>query len=76
MERHNKFDSEEEVRPSLETARNLRSMFEAMKDQPTIPEKPKPKVNRFIVSVFGVFQTKVTKITAFGRNSYHLLFES
>ena len=49
MEKERKFDDEEECRPSLETARNLRSMFEAMKDQPATPEKPRPKVNRFIV---------------------------
>ncbi|XP_043218499.1 eukaryotic translation initiation factor 3 subunit A-like isoform X1 [Amphibalanus amphitrite] len=48
MERDQRFDAEDECRPSLETARNLRSMFEAMKDQPAMPEKPKPKVNRFI----------------------------
>ena len=50
MEKEHKFDDEDECKPSLETARNLRSMFEAMKDQPTMPEKPRPKVNRFIVS--------------------------
>ena len=50
MEKNNRFDADEECKPSLETARNLRSMFESMKDQPTMPEKPKPKVNRFIVS--------------------------
>ncbi|XP_037077393.1 uncharacterized protein LOC119098543 isoform X2 [Pollicipes pollicipes] len=48
MEQQNKFSAEEECKPSLETARNLRSMFEAMKDQPAVAEKPKPKVNRFV----------------------------
>ena len=50
MEKEHKFDAEDECKPGLESARNLRSMFESMKDQPTTPEKPRPKVNRFIVS--------------------------
>nr|UEK51404.1 LIMA1 [Parasacculina yatsui] len=39
---------EEDCRPSLDTAKNLRAMFESLKDQPQTVQKPQPKVSRFV----------------------------
>lgn len=46
------FDDEEECMPSIDTARNLRAMFENKAQEATrpVPERPKVKVNRFVVS--------------------------
>lgn len=47
-------DDEEECMPSIDTARNLRAMFENKAQEATRPalERPKPKVNRFVVSTW------------------------
>lgn len=38
----------EEIQASLNTAKNLRAMFENLQKDPPKPEKPRIKVNRFV----------------------------
>ena len=58
---HNEYnyndDEDEECMPSIDTARNLRAMFENKAQEASRPatERPKMKVNRFVVS-FSHFQ--------------------
>lgn len=47
-EHESSFNVEDECRPSLDTAKNLRAMFESLKDQPQAVQKPQPKVSRFV----------------------------
>lgn len=41
---------EDEFQPSIDTARNLKAKFEAIKLENKPVEKPKPRINRFVVS--------------------------
>lgn len=51
--RKNEEDQDEDFMPQVDTAKTLRAKFEAIKEDTLKPiEKPKPKVNRFIVSIF------------------------
>lgn len=51
--RRNEEDQEEDFLPQVDTTKTLRAKFEAIKGDTLKPvEKPKPKVNRFIVSIF------------------------
>lgn len=47
-----RYEDEEECMPSIDTARNLRAMFENKAQEAARPatERPKVKVNRFVVS--------------------------
>lgn len=44
-------DDEEEFVPHIDTTKNLRAMFESIKDEYKPIDKPRPRVNRFVVSV-------------------------
>ena len=51
LEKENKRNQWNSMRPHLDLTKNLRAKFEAIKDEPQKPlEKSKPKVNRFVVS--------------------------
>ena|SRR5687767_13944769 len=41
---------QEDYTPQIDTAKNLKAKFEAIKLENKPAEKPKPKVNRFVVS--------------------------
>lgn len=45
-----KSENEEEYVPNIDTTKNLRAMFESIKDEYKPAEKPRPRVNRFVVS--------------------------
>ena len=50
-----RYEEEDECMPSIDTARNLRAMFEnkAQESSQPVNERPKVKVNRFVVSTWG-----------------------
>lgn len=54
-----RYEDEEECMPSIDTARNLRAMFENKAQEVTRPatDRPKVKVNRFVVSTPNVSGT-------------------
>ncbi|KAH9389044.1 LIM domain and actin-binding protein 1, partial [Tyrophagus putrescentiae] len=43
-----KSENEEEYVPNIDTTKNLRAMFESIKDEYKPAEKPRPRVNRFV----------------------------
>lgn len=51
--RRNEDEQDEDYLPQIDTTKTLRAKFEAIKEETLKPvEKPKTKVNRFIVSIF------------------------
>ena len=53
IERENRksLEDENEFVPHIDTTKNLRAMFESIKDENKPVEKPRPRVNRFVVSL-------------------------
>lgn len=53
VERENRknMEDEDEFVPHIDTTKNLRAMFESIKDEYKPIDKPRPRVNRFVVSV-------------------------
>lgn len=48
--RKNNYEEEGEYVPHIDTTKNLRAMFESIKDEYKPNEKPRPRINRFVVS--------------------------
>ena len=48
-----KSENEDDFVPNIDTTKNLRAMFESIKDEYKPVEKPRPRVNRFVVSTSG-----------------------
>lgn len=45
-----KNQDEDEYVPHIDTTKNLRAKFESIKDEQKPVDKPRPKINRFVVS--------------------------
>lgn len=45
-----KSENEDEFVPHIDTTKNLRAMFESIKEEYKPIEKPRPRINRFVVS--------------------------
>lgn len=45
-----KIQDEDEYVPHIDTTKNLRAKFESIKDEQKPVDKPRPKINRFVVS--------------------------
>lgn len=47
----NRKTEEDDYVPHIDTTKNLRAMFESIKEEYKPTEKPRPRINRFVVSV-------------------------